>query len=385
MRDIVRKKQIIYLILFIFIVTAAIISGCGSRDSQNNSVPAVPENSVIPDKEMNKPSQNQEKETSAEKNTGEESTAKNSGNKTDPQEEPSKDLPEKTSGKSNTVKLMITKNFGSQTLVEKQVALKSNWTVIDLLESTAKITTKWDGSFVNSIDGLESQSGGFSRDGLDWFYYINGICSDVGADGYDLKTGETVWWDYHAWKSMGSANSAVIGCYPEPFIHGYGGTIKATTVMASKENVKLAESLKNSLMSRGVGTINIKNLDNNLLEKRQVPTIVIGTWNELKLLDWLEEFNKAYKKTGVSARFTDKGLELLDYGGNAVQTVQESAGIIAASGSGLGDDSPLWLIAGTDQAGLNLAVDILVKNPAKISGFYSAVISSNKIYRLPLQ
>jgi len=388
----VRKKQFIYLILFVFIImTATLTSGCDSRETENESVPEVCDNSATTDKETGNMSkevieiESQEKEVSTENNTGEETTANNSSGQTGTKKESDASQTEKTSDNQNTVTLMITRDFGSQTLAKKKITLKKDWTVIDLLESTSKVSTKWDGSFVNSIEGLKSQSGGFSRDGLDWFYYINGICADVGADGYDLKTGEVVWWDYHVWKSMGSANSAVIGCYPEPFIHGYRGKIGPTTIMTSQTNLNLAEDLKKALISRGVCSVNIKELDNNLLEKRQGPTVVVGTWNELKQLNWLEKFNKAYRKTGINIHFTDKGLELLDYSGNAAQTVQESAGVIAASGSGLGDDSPLWVIVGIDQEGLNLAVNVLVKNPEKISRFYSAVVVPDKIYRLPLQ
>jgi hypothetical protein len=380
-----RKKWFIHLAWLLAIIMAiCLISGCSNQEAEKDSIPAVSDNSVVDEAD----SDTDEPDNSQEEVPGENSPVAESGEDNNEAagnvEKPEKDLPGK-SDNHDTVTLMITKDFGSQTLVEKKVQIQKNWSIFELLESTVKIEGKWDGGFVNSINGLESQSGGFTRDGFDWFYYINGIGADVGADQYSLRAGEVIWWDYHVWKTMGSSNSAVIGCYPQPFIHGYRGKIGATNILAAKESTKMAQDLKNSLLNRGVRSINVKEMDNNLLENRSVPTIVVGTWSELKGLSWLDKFNQAYRKTGISVYFSDKGLELLDYTGKTVQTVQNSAGVIAAAGSGLGDNSPLWLVSGTDQEGLKLAVNLLVNNPQKISKYYSAVIAADKIYRLPLK
>ncbi|PKM78051.1 MAG: hypothetical protein CVU90_04880 [Firmicutes bacterium HGW-Firmicutes-15] len=285
----------------------------------------------------------------------------------------------------DTVGLLITKDFGEQILFKKQVAIDKSSTVIDVLKANLNITTKWDGSYVSSINGLESQNGGISGNNLDWFYYINGICSDAGAADYSLRAGEVIWWDYHKWQSAGFANSAVIGCYPEPFIHGYRGKVETTTIMSSEDNLNLANEIEKALKNKGVNSVATMVLDNSYLEKTRKPAIVIGTWDELKKLDFLDKFNKAYRKTGASVHFTDEGLELLDYKGNVTQSGAKSAGIIVASGSGLGDDSPLWLVAGTDPEGLQQAVDLLVKTSDKISGLYNAAILSGEVIRLPLQ
>lgn len=298
---------------------------------------------------------------------------------------PSEAAPGPTTGTANTVTLMITKDFGKQVLLKKHAAIDKNSTVIDALKANIDVITRYDGNYVSSIKGLESHNGGISGENLDWFYYINGICSDAGVGDYNLKTGETIWWDYHKWKSTGFVNSAVIGCYPEPFTHGYRGRVGATTIMSSTENVKLANAIDKALKAKGVSSINIVGMNNNLLEKRTNPTIVIGTWSELRNLAWLDKFNNAYRKTGTSIHFTDSSLELLDFGGNSARTINGSAGIIVAAGSGLGDENPLWIIGGTDQAGVQQAVELLAQNPGRISGLYSAAVSAGEIIRLPLQ
>ncbi len=284
-----------------------------------------------------------------------------------------------------TVNLCITSNFGSHTILAKTASVHKDWTVIDLLSANTSITTKWDGSFIQGIGGLESDDGGLFGERKDWFYFVNGICADVGAAGYNLQAGETVWWDYHPWKSMGSANSAVIGCYPEPFIHGYRGQAGPTVIMAAGDSQELAAKLQIALKNKGAAAVKVMELNNDYLDNRNGPVIVVGAWSQVKLLPWLAGLNEAYRKTGISVYFKDGSLDLLDYKGDVARTVTGSAGIIAACGSGLGDASPVWLLVGTDQAGVQQAVDTLVNNPQAIRQFFSAAIADGQIIRLPLQ
>ena len=53
-----------------------------------------------------------------------------------------------------------------------------------LLDRNAEISTRYGGGFVQSIDGIE----GGRSDGrqLDWFFYVNGVESPVGAAEYEL-------------------------------------------------------------------------------------------------------------------------------------------------------------------------------------------------------
>lgn len=380
-----RKKGFFYCFACLaIIIVICLFSGCSNQKGEGDSSSVMTDNAVSSSsEEMGNSDKSELDKSSPESSDGEDSDNEKSTSAKTAENLPKDSLTPK-SADAKTATLMITKDFGTQKIVEKKVAIQNNWTIFDLLDSTVKIDSKWDGGFVNAIDGLESKSAGFTRDGFDWFYFINGMCADVGADQYDLRPGEVIWWDYHVWKTMGSTNSAVIGCYPEPFINGYRGKIGTTNILVSNGNMKMAEDLKSSLAGRGVKSIAIKNLENSLLEKRQGPTIVIGTWDQLKQLDWLNKFNNAYRKTGTSVYFSDKGLELLDYCGNTKKTMK-NAGIITATGNGLGDSSPLWLVCGTEQMGLQLAVDLLVKNPAKISCCYGVAVAADKVYRLPLQ
>ena len=90
--------------------------------------------------------------------------------------------------------------------------------MLSVLDQSVEVETRFGGGFVQSIDGL---SGG-SDDGRrsDWFFYVNGIESPVGAAEYAPGDGDRVWWDYRDW-STAMRVPAVVGSWPEPFVHGF--------------------------------------------------------------------------------------------------------------------------------------------------------------------
>ena len=89
-----------------------------------------------------------------------------------------------------------------------------------LLQRNAKVATRFGGGFVQSIDGL---AGGRSAGRqLDWFYYVNGVEASRGAAATRLRGGDRVWWDRHDW-SAAMRVPAVVGSFPEPFVHGIDG------------------------------------------------------------------------------------------------------------------------------------------------------------------
>jgi len=282
------------------------------------------------------------------------------------------------------ITLLITKEFGRQVLFKKEVPIQPGYTVMDVLQDNLNMTTAFGGSYVKSIEGLESNSGGLSGTPADWFYYINGVCADAGAGDYVLTSGESVWWDYHEWKSNGFVNSAVIGSYPGPFVYGYRGKVAATIVMSAENHSALAAQLGEALKAQGVSQVRSIPLSNEALSKRTSPTIIMGTWEELSSLESMQKLNDVYQKNGTSIHFSDQGLELLDFGGKTLRTFSDSAGIIAAVGNGLGDKNPLWIIAGTDQTGLQQAAALLMNNSPALSGMYSVAVYSGEIIRLPL-
>ncbi|WP_324503402.1 DUF4430 domain-containing protein, partial [Nocardioides sp.] len=60
--------------------------------------------------------------------------------------------------------------------------------------------------------GRRSDAGG----ARDWFFYVDGVLSGVGAKEVPLRDGSVVWWDHHAWSGAQDV-WGVVGLWPLPF------------------------------------------------------------------------------------------------------------------------------------------------------------------------
>jgi hypothetical protein len=122
--------------------------------------------------------------------------------------------------------LWVTRDEGKQVLLVRTVP--AGETAMQALERSAKLSTRYGGRFVQSIDGVSGSAG--SRH--DWFYFVNGIEADRGAAEYRLQPGDVEWWDYRNWGKAGESVPVVVGAFPEPFLHGYGGKVRPAVVVA---------------------------------------------------------------------------------------------------------------------------------------------------------
>jgi len=126
---------------------------------------------------------------------------------------------------SGRATLWVTRDEGAHVLLVRTVP--AGETAMQALERSVKISTRYGGRFVESIDGV-SGSIGSQRD---WFYFVNGIEAGRGATQYRLHPGDVEWWDYRDWGKVGETVPAVVGAFPEPFLHGYGGKVRPAVVV----------------------------------------------------------------------------------------------------------------------------------------------------------
>jgi hypothetical protein len=281
--------------------------------------------------------------------------------------------------------LTITQNYGRDIIFKEEVKIKENYTVLDVLNENVDLGTDYGGGFVSSIEGIESTFGGPSGIKEDWFYYINGICADVGAVDYELADGDEIWWDYHKWEGMNSANSSVVGMYPEPFVNGYRNKTKSVNIFYGDENIQEAKNLKDSLMDLGSNEINVLEIEKELIKNREAPTILIGQWNEIKKLDYIKDLNENYQKTGTYFFYNNTNLELMNSKYETMKIVEKKYATINSYGEGLGDKTPLWIISGNSTESIKKAVEILIKNHEVLNLSYSAAIIEDMVIELPIQ
>jgi Domain of unknown function (DUF4430) len=126
----------------------------------------------------------------------------------------SKVKPTPAAGKP-TATLVVTRDLGAKAILSTRVA--PGQTVMAALRAVAPVDTRYGGRFVQSIDGI---SGSLSR-ARDWTYFVNGLEARVGATDVTLHAGDRVWWDYRPWADLPTV-PAVVGSFPEPFVHGTG-------------------------------------------------------------------------------------------------------------------------------------------------------------------
>src|SRR5579884_2638932 len=131
---------------------------------------------------------------------------------------------------TSDVALTVTRNFGTNLVGSaSEPHVSGSQTVMRLLERSFRVTTRYGGGFVESING---HSGTSSR--RDWFYYVNGLQASLGAAGTAVHKGDRIWWDLHDWSATNSV-PAVVGSFPEPFVHGTGGRRLPTTVACASD------------------------------------------------------------------------------------------------------------------------------------------------------
>lgn len=245
--------------------------------------------------------------------------------------------------------LRVTRDFGSELVSSATVErVREDQTVMRLLRSENEVQTRYGGGFVQAIDGLEGGGeGGFT----DWFYFVNGIEADRGAADYELSPGDVVQWDRRDWRETPNVR-AIVGAYPEPFLHGLEGKRFPVRVECEDSESDSCGLVKDRLVAAGVpatGAALGASGGQNVLR------VVVATWSRARELPTARVLEAGPSESGVFARFRDGGrrLELLDGRGDVVRTNGPDTGIVAALRPT--DDELLWLVTGGSRAGVDSA------------------------------
>jgi len=251
------------------------------------------------------------------------------------------------------VRVLITRDFGARQL-DARIAqdLSSSETAMRLLERSFEVKTRDDG-FVQSIDGLA----GGREDGrpVDWFFSVNGIESDAAAADVQLHDGDRIWWDRHD-RGAAPRIPAVVGSFPEPFVHGAGGK-RYPVVLECADDVEDACTTVSQQLT-AVGVVAGRQTLGTGVGERTV-RVLVGRWVELRADQALEQIDRGPAASGVFAHFIRGGrsLELLDAKGYPISEIIEGAGLIAATR--FEEQAPTWAITGTDGAGVMAAARAL--------------------------
>jgi hypothetical protein len=277
--------------------------------------------------------------------------------------------------KQGPVELRVTRDFGQKELSPpvQRDRVRSSDTVMRLLQASHKVATAYGGGFVQSIDGL---AGNKSAD-HDWFFYVNGTESSEGAADLKLSLSDVVQWDYHRWSATMHI-PAIVGAYPEPFVHGQGGSRLPTRVECADANSTACNEVSNALdAQKAVVTQAV--LGSSTGEKSL--RVVVGPWSTVGETVTGRTLQGGPGTSGVFARFTRGGaLTLLDGFGHVVRTAPPGSGLVAAmipEGAGV-----VWIVTGQGEAGTERAAKLL--DPETLRNAFAVAATPSGPVKLPV-
>jgi hypothetical protein len=249
----------------------------------------------------------------------------------------------------DAARVLVTQNFGSTTMTQARAA--PGQSALNALRRSAKVGTSYGGRFVESINGVE----GKKSDGWDWLYFVNGIDPGVGAADTTLHAGDREWWDYRYWKDFIGV-PAVIGAWPEPFVHGLDGKKPQVQVLGPACADQLADVLRAAGARVG-----------------QSPApfdVRVATFDEVSslLTDW--------ERWAFTVRLADGEIDV--YRGQPGWSVVSGAHavIVARSPDGIPGHTFEMLVAGDSRASACAAAHTVAADPAAIARTYAVALDA---------
>ena len=277
--------------------------------------------------------------------------------------------------------LTVTRDFGTERLVDAKLGdPPESETVMRFLDSEAKVETRYGGGFVESIDGLEGSVRGDRT--FDWFFYVNGIESPIGAAEARVYGGDRVWWDYREWTGAMRV-PAVVGAWPEPFVHGSEGKsfpVRIDCLAAEDDCSAVADRLEAEGIAASIATERAK-LGEELLR------VVVGPWEEVRQDRAAVQIEDGPSQSGVFADIeaaATGGYDLVALDPRGQEVVRGRAGgesgLVAAVR--LGDEQPTWVVTGTDEAGVDAAIELL--DTESLRDRYAVAVDERGEFALPV-
>jgi hypothetical protein len=273
------------------------------------------------------------------------------------------------------VSLTVTRDYGAEAVQPplKDEATEAD-TVMRVLDRNAEISTRYGGGFVSSIDGLAEATGGGGR--FDWFFYVNGVESPIGAADFELHGGEAIWWDYRDW-SAAERVPAAVGSWPRPLLGGYEGKAHPVTIEC------MGGGPACSAVRRKLGRAGVTPARG---EPRGAIRVLVGPWARVREDPAAAQLSRGPQSSGVFAEFATRPgggyrLEGLDEGGAPARRFGPGAGLVAATRRY--EAPPVWLVTGATAGGALAAAGLL--DAAHLRDHYAVATEGGVEAPLPLR
>jgi Domain of unknown function (DUF4430) len=274
--------------------------------------------------------------------------------------------------------LRVTRDFGHEELGAARLdTLREDQTVMRLLRSEFDVETRYGGRFVQAIDGLE---GAGPTGTSDWFFFVNGIESGEGAAEYELSPGDRVQWDHRRWGAAMRV-PAIVGAYPEPFLHGIQGERRPVRVECDDDESDPCRDAREALDRAGVPT---SGSSLGAPGTEAVTRLVVARWPRARIVRGAPTLEEGPEASGVFARFAEDGrsLELLDENGEVARTVCPGDGTALVAALRPRADELLWLVTALDRKGLAAGVAALQED--RLRDAFAVAVTGQTVEKLPL-
>ena len=296
--------------------------------------------------------------------------------------------------KVGSVDLTVTREFGAVKVTESSGEANESDTVMRFLEREVdELETRYGGGYVKSIDGIEeSERGGHP---YDWFFYVNGVESPIGAAEVSLKGGERIWWDMHDWSATAHV-PAVVGSWPAPFTTGWEGHTPAVVVECEGGGDACA-SVREALEGEGVKMVSGS--------PKGAIRVLVGPWAKVRADPAAALIEGGPAESGVYAEFAparggatgESGpagraagsagpadtwdLVGLDENGRETRMFGPEAGLVAATRHFEGP--PVWLVTGGTVGAVRAAAEAL--DADDLRDHYAVESEAGTVTPLPLR
>lgn len=274
--------------------------------------------------------------------------------------------------------LRVTRDFGRAALGSADTeTLRDGGTVMRFLRSEFDVETRFGGGFVQSIDGLGGEGSSGRRD---WFFFVNGIESEVGAAEYELSPGDRVQWDLRHWGAAMRV-PAIVGAYPEPFRSGIKGKRRPVRVECEEAAAEPCRDAKDSLERAGVP---VSGSSLGAPGTETVTRLVVARWPEARIVRGAPALEDGPQASGVFARFGAEGrsLELLDEDGDVARTIRPGDGTALVAALRPRDEELIWLVTALDDEGL--AAGVAALREKRLRDAFAVAVTGRTVEKLPL-
>lgn len=268
--------------------------------------------------------------------------------------------------------LTVTRDYGAEPVLEAgRSDPPESETVMRMLDREADIETRYGGGFVESIDGIE----GSFADGrsVDWFFFVNGVESSVGAAETAVRGGDRIWWDHRDWTEAMRV-PAVVGSWPEPFLQASAGSGRLPVRVACAGPKPPCEAAEDALADAGVSAVTTAFGKD---EPGPSLSVIVGEWSEIRSDGTAGLLERGPEASGVFAVLRRDGFDFLDVEGDVARDGQ---GLLAATRNGEGP--PTWIATGTDEDGVVEAVGLL--DVDALDDRYAVGVSDGEAVPLPV-